>query len=518
MARLPFDPAKMKAAEKAAAARAADGPAVEPAAMPAGATTPASGSAVTGSAGAMSVSQLAAAVEGALRVGVPRPVRVIGEVSNFTDRTHWYFALKDAGAVVSCVMFQFAARRAGFTPTVGQEVVATGQVELYVPQGRLTLRVEKLEPVGAGALELAYRRLCEEIRGLGWFEAARKRALPAMPRRIAVVTSRTGAALQDVLDTLRRRAPWVEVVLIDTLVQGASAAPSVARAIDWVSARADRLGIDTLIVTRGGGSMEDLWAFNEKAVARAIVECAIPVAAAIGHETDTTIAELVADARCATPTQAAMRCTPDRAALFEQVEAAQARLMGALRGRAEHARRDLTSAFRHLAGSAKAGALSAGRRVDQAAARLERHRPAALYARRRARLDAAARALSLALKARLRAHDPAVLAARLAGAAALLLARRRERCEGLERQLSLVGPESVLSRGYSITFGPGGTPLRRAGDAKPGQALSTKLAEGTIHSVVAGLADAGVRHGGRRAPKKDDPAQGGLFGDAPAAP
>ncbi len=514
VSRLPFDPAKMKA--KARAAQAPPGlyapdaaglgphpPAPGPPTTPATLTPP----------GAMSVSQLAVAIDGALRAGVPRPVRVIGEVSNFTDRTHWYFALKDPGAVVSCVMFQFAARKAGFTPAVGQEVVATGHVEMYAPQGKLTLRVDKIEPVGAGALELAYRRLCEELKGLGWFDAARKRPLPPMPRRVAVITSRTGAALQDVLDTMRRRAPWVEVMLIDVLVQGAAAAPGVTRAIEWVSASAKRLGIDTLIVTRGGGSMEDLWAFNDRGVAEAIVRCAIPVAAAIGHETDTTIAELVADARCATPTQAAMRCTPDGAALREQVETNGARLAGALKARAVAAGKELAALERHAKSASHGRVLVAARRMEQRAARLERHRPGAVYATRRARVDAATKALRLAVAARVKSHNADVLAERLRGAGAVLLSKQREHLDGLARQLALVGPESVLSRGYSITFGPDGAAIRKAEAVKPGQAISTKLADGTIHSVVAGLAEVGVRHGRRRKPAAPDPNQGGLFGD-----
>lgn len=511
MGRLPFDPSKMRAKEQAAAAGAPAGDAP-------------AGSAQTRGVQPLTVSQLAASVDAALRAGVPRSVRVIGEISNFTNRTHWYFAIKDAEAVVSCVMFQFATRRAGFVPESGQEVVVTGNVEFYAPQGRLTLRVESIEPVGAGALEIAYRKLVEELRGLGWFASERKRELPAMPRRIAVITSRTGAALQDVLDTARRRAPFVEVCLIDTLVQGAAAAPEIARAISWVSANAARLEIDTLIVTRGGGSAEDLWAFNDRAVAEAILNCSIPVAAAIGHETDTTIAELVADVRCATPTQAAMRATPDAAALREQLESLRQRLSAGLRLGARRAAQVLQSARRELTATLSTRVQAAGRATERLAMRLESQRPSAVYQRRRSTVDRISGALQAAMTQRLRAVDLAPRRARLDRAVVVLARLRKERLEATARALELVGPAAVLARGFSITLGPDGMPIRSAGAVKPGDRLQTKLAEGTVKSVVEGLEDVHRRHGestsgaaapARRKPRaKDDPGQPGLFGGA----
>jgi exodeoxyribonuclease VII large subunit len=194
--RLPFDSAKMAQAKAVEQERraAADSP--------------------------LTVSQLAGRISVALAQGLPAKVRVIGEVSGFRERTHWYFDLKDAGAVVNCAMFATAARQARFTPRIGQEVVVTGRVEFYDKQGKMSLLIEKIEPVGAGALELAFRALCEELRGLGWFDPARKRAIPACPRLVAVVTSRSGAALQDVLDTMQRRCPSTGVALVDVRVQG----------------------------------------------------------------------------------------------------------------------------------------------------------------------------------------------------------------------------------------------------------------------------------------------------------
>lgn len=505
--RLPFDPQKM-------AARAV-GAGAAPVGAPAGGV---SGAGVAGGGAGgpspLSVSQLAGIIDQALRDRVPAPVRVMGEISNFTHRTHWYFALKDASSVVSCVMFQSAARQAGFVPAHGLQVVATGRVEFYAPRGGVSLRVEKLEPVGAGALELALRQLVEEARALGWLEEARKRALPVFPRRVAVITSATGAALQDVLNTCRRRCPGVEICTLDVLVQGAAAAPEVARAIRWVSAHAARLDVQTLIVTRGGGSIEDLWAFNDREVARAIVECSIPVAAAIGHETDTTLAELVADARCSTPTQAAMRCTPDAGALAEQVASVRARLRAGLANALRAGRQEARSLQARLNGAAAQVVGRAGRRMALAAGRLESQRPAAVHARRRAGLDVLSARLHAAMLARVRENADTLTRtpAQLHAAASELLRRRGEQLASLTRQLTLVGPESVLGRGYSVTFGPGGTVVRRAQDVAPGQGLTTKLAEGTVKSTVDGLADLGVRHGRRRrATTRTDDGQAGLF-------
>lgn len=466
MTRLPFDPSKMTGVPP----RRADGP---------------SGA----GAGAISVSRLGDLIAGTLRDGLPRSLRVIGEVSGFKHQTHWYFQLKDDGAIISCAMWANAARRAEFEPRDGMQVIVTGRVEFWGKGGRTQFYVERIEPVGEGALDLKFRQLCEELRRLGWLDPARKRPLPRFPRRIAVLTSRTGAALQDVLDTARRRCPAVEIAVIDVRVQGDGAAEGIARALRWVSTRAAALGIDAVLLTRGGGSKEDLWAFNERIVAEAIVACSVPVAAAIGHEVDTTIAELVADERCATPTQAAMRLTPDRDALAEQLDALAGRLTTNLVRHLRHERERLRSAARHpfftdpasrvraaqrvtedlrrrLAGALRQACADASRCLERASARLERHRPAAIHARRRAEL--------------------AALTARLASAC-------RARCErlGLEidaaaRALELVGPVSVLRRGFSCTLRADGTVIRSIHDVQTGEPVRTRVLDGSFVSMVVG--------------------------------
>ncbi|MEQ8770674.1 MAG: exodeoxyribonuclease VII large subunit [Phycisphaerales bacterium] len=470
--RLPFDPKKMKSTT-----RGAEGTPDPPAPRSRAPDAP------------IGVSVLCARIDRALKDGLPARVRVIGQISGFTERTHWYFQLKDEGAVVGCVMFASAARKAGFTPSDGAEVVASGRVDFYAKSGRVSLIVDSIRAVGVGALEERFRALCAELRGLGWFDEARKRAMPVFPRRIAVITSRTGAALQDVIATARARCPAVEIAVIDARVQGESAAPEVARAIRALSDRHHELGIDALLITRGGGSIEDLWAFNERIVAEAIVDCRLPVVAAIGHESDTTIAELVADVRCSTPTQAAVRLVPDREALTRELDTYTRRARESLRSRLRFevqrleslgktptladprgpilVHRDRVAVLRRRLGQAVEGALArAGRRVDRATVRLERHRPAVAHERRSARVGA--------------------LSDRLRRAGALLLERSASDVESLSRELDAVGPGQVLARGYSVTLDASGRPVRSVGGVTPGVRVTTRVADGSFESDVVG--------------------------------
>lgn len=461
---------------------------------------PATATPSPGSARPLRVSELCTLIDQALRVGVKSPVRVVGEVSNFRDRTHWWFALKDEAAVVDCVMFAAAARRAmggGLAPSNGMSVVATGRIEHYAPQGRTQLYVDRLEPVGVGALEQRFRALCEELRRLGYFDAARKKPLPWFPRRIAVVTSRTGAALQDVLDTMRRRCPAVEIALVDVRVQGDGAADEIAHAIRYLSARREALGVDAILLTRGGGSMEDLWAFNERALADAILECEAPIIAAIGHETDTTIAELVADERAATPTQAAMRLTPDREALLQQLATAQRRLQ-ILASAALH-RHDARLRSLDPSRAVMVRIHRARARVEQAGARLARVRPEAVYAARHGRLDDASRRLREAIGRRLTAVNVTATRETLDASWKALVSARAQSLGTLTRALELASPRSVLGRGYSMTFRADGALVREPSDVRPGDALLTHLRAGRVRSIVDG-ASAGAHQVTQRPP------------------
>ena len=433
------------------------------------------------------VSALADKIDAALRQGLPKTVRVRGEVSGFRDRTHWYFDLKDESAVVGVTMFASAAKRSRVTPANGQEFIVTGRVEFYAAGGKTSIIATSIAPVGLGVLEEKYRALVEELRALGWFAEERKRPLPTFPRRIAIVTSRTGAALQDVLDTARRRLPAVELVLVDARVQGAEAAGEVAHAIAALGRSHQRLGIDAILVTRGGGSMEDLWAFNERIVAEAIINCPIPVVAAIGHETDTTIAELVADLRCSTPTQAAMRLIPDRVALEAQLESITRRLRSDVRKQLESARRLIRSHERRPSLASPDAILARERtRLDRIAERLtdsRRHR----LERARARLThdtaALARMSPRAVQAqRVLAVDGA--ARRLREALDRRIDRSRAHIGEVFRHLGAVSPLTVLERGYSITTDDRGRVLRDTASLKPGQSLTTRLAKGSVRSTV----------------------------------
>ncbi|MBS0191352.1 MAG: exodeoxyribonuclease VII large subunit [Phycisphaerales bacterium] len=450
------------------------------------------------------VSRLAERIDGALKAGVPGPVRVVGEVSGFRDRTHWYFDLKDENAVVNCVMFASAARRVGPAPRDGDLIVVKGRLEFYAKGGKVSFLVETIERAGEGPLDRAFRELCNTLRAEGYFAPERKKALPRYPRRIAVLTSRSGAALQDVINTRTRRWPAVGLVVIDVPVQGPDAAPAIASAIGLLSAQAGRLGIDAAILTRGGGSKEDLWCFNERVVADAIFRSRVPLVAAIGHETDTTIAELVADERCATPTQAAMRLIPDRAELLRQVDSTRRRVATALARCAQASERDLSVAFHRLEGAGSDRLALAQRRLAALELRLERVRPRAVHARMIARLEHAAKRLSGVMAGRLRV-DIAAVADRLQGAMAGRLREKRARTEALAKHLRAVSPEEVLERGFSITSKAGGGLVRSIRDVPPGQKLVTRLADGSVESVASGNVAKAPR-------RKAAPAGPGLFG------
>lgn len=431
-----------------------------------------------------SVSRLAGEIDATLRRGVPTPARVIGEVSGFRDRTHWYFDLKDEGAVVNCVLFANIARKINPPPRDGEQVVVKGRVEFYAKAGKVSFILESLERAGEGPLDREFRELCATLKSEGYFAIERKKPLPRFPRRIAVITSRSAAALQDVINTAQRRCPAVGLLIVDVPVQGDAAAPEIARAIDRISRHHTKLGIDAVILTRGGGSKEDLWCFNERIVADAIHRCTVPLVAAIGHETDTTIAELVADERCATPTQAAMRLTPDTRELLRQLDSTRRRLVTALARGAELASRDIDRAADRLASSAHDTVSALRTRVHQLELRLERVRPQTQHARMIARVASAEERLRRAIHARL---DPSRVAA-ACDALAIAVERRAQReaatIDALEKHLAAISPKRVLERGFSITAAVDGRLIRSAKDVAAGDALTTHVADGTIASIV----------------------------------
>jgi len=478
--RLPFDPGKMAAPRRAVAPpQAGDAP--------------------------WTVTHLAGEIDGALRKGIATAVRVVGEVSGFRDRTHWYFDLKDEGAVVNCVMFASAARRVNPPLRDGEQVIVKGRVEFYAKGGKVSFILDSLERVGEGPLDRAFRELSEALKSAGYFEHDRKKPLPRFPRKIAVLTSRSAAALQDVINTRDRRCPGVGLVVIDVPVQGQGAAPIIARAIDLLSKDHARLGIDAAILTRGGGSKEDLWCFNERVVADAIFRSEIPLVAAIGHETDTTIAELVADERCATPTQAAMRLIPDKVELVRQTDSLLRRLSSAFSRVAQIAERNTSVHAHKLSAGALARTRAAQRKTTDLELRLERLRPQAVHARMIARLEAASHRLQRAMESGIDV-DLAGTGARLAESLRGAMQVRAARADSAEKHLTAVAPVRVLERGFSITLDAKGTLVRKIADVRAGERLRSRVSDGVIESTVGGASP--VRKSSKR---RDDAGQPGLF-------
>ena len=433
----------------------------------------------------MSVTDASALIERTLADGIRGPLRVRGEIANLSRKGHWYFSIKDAASVLRCVMWQSDASRVGFSPKEGDAIVVTGKIGHYGPQGSTQLYATKMEPQGVGLLEQRFQALVKELREKGYFEESRKKALPAHPRRVALVTSAAGAALQDVVKTARELRAGVEFVVVDVRVQGDGAAEQVAAALRAIARRHRELAIDAVIVTRGGGSREDLWAFNERVVADAAFALPIPLVAAIGHEVDTSVIELDADRRASTPTQAAMLLLPDNAALAErcdrlarelrntmrwslqamrerlrELEAAPALTSPALRIARERNALDALGARLREAAS---GEIALGRRtLDSLATRLVRQSPAARVAGALARVDA--------------------LRPRLARAVAQRLASSRTEISYLERRLRSAGPEETLARGYAIVTDDKGALVRSvtAAGARAGARLSVQVADGAV--------------------------------------
>jgi exodeoxyribonuclease VII large subunit len=411
-------------------------------------------------AGVLSVSALVRSVRDALERRFPLSW-VRGEISNFTRAAsgHCYFTLKDDAAQVDCVMFQGRAALLDWSPREGMRVEVRALVTLYEPRGRFQLRVETMREAGLGPLYERFLKLKQALEREGLFDAARKQALPAYPRTVGVVTSLSAAALRDVLTTLARRNPSVSVVVYPVPVQGAGAAARIAEMLARASARAE---CDLLLLVRGGGSIEDLWQFNEAVVAHAIRAATLPVVVGVGHETDVTIADFAADRRAATPTAAAELAVPQRAELLARLAELARRAGRETRRRIETVAQSVDALARRLVHPAER--LRSGRTLlAQLAARL-----AASVARR---LDASRYALG-------------TLAPRLAAADV----RRREiavaRVAELRARLGVLDPQAVLARGYSITRNAAGEVLRDAARVREGEAVHTTLARGTFESEV----------------------------------
>ncbi len=412
---------------------------------------------------------------------------VEGELTNFSCPAsgHWYFTLKDEHAQVRAAMFRTRNRLLNLRPVSGQQVLVRGRIGLYEPRGDYQLIVDHMEPAGQGLLQRRFDELKARLAAEGLFDVARKRALPTLPRCLGVVTSPTGAAIQDVLRVLRRRFPALPVFIYPTPVQGSEAAAGIVAALDF----ANRHGAcDLLILTRGGGSLEDLWPFNEEAVARAVAASTIPVICGVGHETDVTIADFAADLRAPTPSAAAELASPDQNELLAALSGYQRRLerslatqlqrlgthLEALRRRLRHPRERLERQAQHLdhleirlVSAIRARLATDTARLHRLDVRRERHDPRQRLVQTRMRL--------------------AQLDAGLTQCMRQLLARAREQLEARAAVLHAVSPLNTLERGYAIVLDRSGRSVGQVTATRVGAELGVRLRDGRLDCTVTGI-------------------------------
>lgn len=483
----------------------------------------------------LTVTQFTRQVDRVLKTGMPAAVWVKGELSSYRHQQasgHVYLTLKDATSCVDCVMWRDDAATLKFTPQVGMEVLVSGRVQVYVERGKYQLYVTRLQPLGQGALELAFRQLCEKLQREGLFAQERKKPVPRYPLRIVIVTSRQTAALQDVLKVFRG-FPWLRLFLYNVPVQGDAAGKTIAAALRHldrhIQALGDGEGADLILLGRGGGSPEDLCCFNDEAVARAVAASRVPVVTGIGHEVDVSVADLVADYHAHTPTEAARVVVQHWRAAPERVDTSAVRLARSVRGIVQDARRQLSNIERHetfrrpklrvymfrqlMDDREKTLALMVGDRLRglqhalrDLGERLDQHHPSRLLARSREMLQAGAQRLHAGQLARLKdildgvnridtmlvERHPrhrvrlererlAALESRFRRAGAESLQRRLNRLEALGRQLEAVGPEQVLRRGYSITMRKKTREVVRSmSHVRPGDRMVTRFADGEV--------------------------------------
>lgn len=377
---------------------------------------------------------LKASLESDLRLA---DLTVVGEVSGYRNPSsgHHYFALRDEQSVIRCVMFRFG--RGGQFLADGNQVICRGRISIYTARGDLQYYVDQVEPDGVGALQQAYEEMRKRLESEGLFKLDRKRTFPELPSRIAVITSPTGAVIQDIINVITRRYPLAEIILIPTSVQGDKAAPEIVQAFKALNAMDD---IDVAIVARGGGSLEDLWAFNEEIVARSIFACNVPVISAIGHETDTTIADLVADRRAPTPSAAAEIVAPDVRDLGAYVSGFTSRIDEIISRNMRDSRT----------------------RFEMAIDRMNLRAPDTQFPRQRV--------------------DDLLARARLAGQH--LVESSRQRLETVEASLNALGPAKILGRGYTITRIANGNAATSAKQFSAGDKLGVTFADGSVETTV----------------------------------
>ncbi|MFK7910603.1 MAG: exodeoxyribonuclease VII large subunit [Akkermansiaceae bacterium] len=418
-------------------------------------------------------------------------VWVEGEISNLRRQAsgHCYFTLKDEGAQISCVLFRGNAARAKAQPEDGMQARLFGEVSIYEARGQMQLIVKQVEDAGLGDLQAKFEALKKKLDGEGLFDSALKRPLPKFPKTVGLVTSPTGAALQDMLNILSRRAPWVQPVLYPVQVQGKGAEKAIAAAIRELGEpdEHDLPQVDVIITGRGGGSLEDLWNFNEEVVARAIHDCPIPVVSAVGHEIDFTISDFVADVRAPTPSAAAELVVPDATELGSKVASSAGALQRALENRLSYSQTVLTSARRALMPRDPERALrepiqkldgfrqdltvAAGNQLQEIQTRLKEavalctaHHPASIIQRKAERLDQTCSQIERAVESKQN--------------------QSLDRLKHLQSLLRTLGPEATFARGFSVTTDAQGAIIRDSANLKKGDILETQFAVGQVRSAV----------------------------------
>jgi exodeoxyribonuclease VII large subunit len=412
-------------------------------------------------------------------------VKVVGEISSlFRARSgHCYFTLKDSGAQIKAAMFRGTAARIPFDPEDGLEVIVQAEVTVYPERGDLQIIVRNLEPVGQGALQLAFEQLKERLEAEGLFDPELKRALPKLPRRIGIVTSPAGAAIHDVIHVSGTRWPGVPLLISPTRVQGDRAEEEIAHALAQVQSAPD---VDVVLVVRGGGSLEDLWAFNSERVARAIRACPVPVVSGVGHEVDFTIADFAADARAPTPSAAAMMVLPDGQAARDQLNHARERSSRALEGQLGEARSRLATTLAELRSQAPAARVAADRERFVAARRSLGRALAEAVPERRETLGRARQRIGRNMTRWLEPLGAARgrLDQRLARAGDRLSGDARARLAEAAARLDALSPLAVLSRGFAIARGADGRVLRSADEVAPDDLVQIRLGRGEIAARV----------------------------------
>ncbi len=430
----------------------------------------------------LSISQLNLDAQGLLESSFPL-IWLQGELSNFSRPAsgHWYFSLKDTRAQINGAMFRNRNRLLDFAPQNGQQVLVRAKITLYVPRGNFQIVVEHMEPAGQGALKAQFDALKAQLQSEGLFAQEHKRTLPAWPNQIGVITSPSGAAIRDILQVLQRRCPSIPVVIYPAAVQGAEAPAQLRQALALAVARNE---CDVLILGRGGGSLEDLWAFNDEGLARAVANCPIPIVSAVGHEVDTGLTDFAADLRAPTPSAAAELVSPDLSIVRQRLAGLHRRLrwvmaqeLRTVQERLRHLSQRLRSPRQHLEQSSQ--------RLDELQNRLQRqmqHRLTLLQGRLQPSQQRLARLSPQRLLVE-RQQRLATLSKRLPQPILRQLQQQQLQLAGLSKRLHTASPLETLARGYSITF-KGNQAVRSVEQLQAGDTLTTRLADGEIIARV----------------------------------